>query len=79
MTVATAIMNVVLSAVVLATILGMLGWAIRSSRDDDPHPLRLTRRHPMPRPSFPTPRVTLRRPGMPLPCRERVTPGGYRD
>jgi hypothetical protein len=56
------IMNIGFSTVVLALVLGLLGWAIHSSRYDDAQGARATRGRPMPRPSFPTPRVTFRRP-----------------
>ena len=46
------ITNVVFAALVLIAIPGMLAWAIRTSRNDEPAPSRAVRR-PMPHPSFP--------------------------
>jgi hypothetical protein len=60
MSLVLALMNIGVSAVVLALVLGLLGWALHSSRNDDGQEARATRGRPMPRPSFPTPRVTLR-------------------
>jgi hypothetical protein len=62
MSLGPAIINLGFSALVLTLVLGLLGWAIHSSRNDDAQGARATRGRPMPRPSFPTPRVTLRRP-----------------
>jgi hypothetical protein len=62
MSLGVEIMNIGFSAAVLALVVGLLGWAIHSSRNDDTKGARATRGRPMPRPSFPTPRLTLRRP-----------------
>lgn len=67
MSLVPAIINLGLSALVLAAVLGLLGWAIHSSRNDEAQGARATRGRPMPRPSFPTPRVTFRHPSRGVP------------
>ena len=47
------ITNAVLAALVLIAIPGMLAWAIRTSRNENP-PRRRAVRRPMPHPSFPS-------------------------
>jgi uncharacterized iron-regulated membrane protein len=67
------IANIVLAALVLIAIPGMLAWAIRTSRNDGTQATRAPRR-PMPRPHFPSPRlspsgVSPRRPAPDVPGR----------
>ncbi len=52
------ITNIGLAALVIIAIVGMLAWAIRTSRNDGPPPSRAVRR-PMPQPHFPTPRLSF--------------------
>jgi hypothetical protein len=52
------IINAVFAALVLIAIPGLLAWAIRTSRNDNP-PVRRAVRRPMPRPSFPGPGLSL--------------------
>ena len=52
------ITNIVLAALVVIAVVGMLAWAIRTSRNDGPPPSRAVRR-PMPRPHFPAPRFSF--------------------
>ena len=54
------ITNVVFAALVVIAVLGMLAWAIRTSRNDGPPPGRAVRR-PMPQPHFPSPRLSFGR------------------
>jgi hypothetical protein len=54
------IINIVFAALVLVAIPGLLAWAIHTSRNDGwPHPRAV--RRPMPRPSFPSPRLSRSR------------------
>jgi hypothetical protein len=52
------ITNVVFAALVLIAIPGLLAWAIRTSRNDNP-PHRRAVRRPMPHPSFVNPPLSL--------------------
>ncbi len=54
------ITNIMFAALVLVAIPGLLASAIRTSHNDAPPPPRLVRR-PMPRPSFPSPRLSRSR------------------
>lgn len=55
------ITNIVLAALVVIAVVGMLAWAIRTSRNDGPPPSRAVRRA-MPRPHFPAPRFSFGHP-----------------
>ena len=54
------ITNIMFAALVLVAIPGLLGWAIHTSRNDGWSSTRAVRR-PMPRPSFPSPRLSRSR------------------
>lgn len=54
------IINIVFAALVLVVIPGLLAWAIHTSRNEGSTPTRAVRR-PMPRPSFPSPRLSRSR------------------
>ena len=65
------ILNILFAALVLVAVLGMLAWAIHTSRNDGP-PLTPAVRRPMPRPHFPAPRVSFGH-GPRVAVRERAT------
>jgi hypothetical protein len=54
------ITNIMFAALVLVAIPGLLAWAIRTSRNEGWSSPRAIRR-PMPRPSFPSPRLSRSR------------------
>ena len=58
MTISLLIINIVFATFVLSAVIGMLAWAIRTSRNDGPPPSRAVRRT-MPRPHFPTPQLSF--------------------